>query len=99
MLIKYIKARNYKTYKDLNLNLEVEDGKSIILIGGKNMCGKTTLFDAIGGALYGLNIKNAKQYIALVNYSYGADEKRKDQEIELEIMFVGHVLGQLNNIN
>lgn len=94
MLIKYIKARNYKTYKDLNLNLEVEDGKSIILIGGKNMCGKTTLFDAIGGALYGLNIKNAKQYIALVNYSYGADEKRKDQEIELEIMFVGQVLGQ-----
>ena len=94
MLIQYIKARNYKTYKDLNLNLEVEDGKSIILIGGKNMCGKTTLFDAIGGALYGLTIKNAKQYIALVNYSYGPDEKRKEQEIELEIMFTGFVLGQ-----
>lgn len=94
MLIKYIKARNYKTYKDLNLNLEVEDGKSIILIGGKNMCGKTTLFDAIGGALYGLTIKNANQYKALVNYSYGADDQWKDQEIELEIMFVGQVLGQ-----
>lgn len=94
MLIKYIKARNYKTYKDLNLNLEVEDGKSIILIGGKNMCGKTTLFDAIGGALYGLTIKNAEQYKALVNYSYHPDDKWKNQEIELEIMFTGLVLGQ-----
>ena len=94
MLIKYIRVRNYKTYKDLNLNLEVEDGKSIILIGGRNMCGKTTLFDAIGGALYGLTIKNAEQYKALVNYSYGADDQWKNQEIELEIMFVGLVLGQ-----
>lgn len=95
MLIKYIKAKNYKTYKDLNLNLEVEDGKSIILIGGKNMCGKTTLFDAIGGALYGLTIKNDKQYKALVNYSYHPDDKWKNQEIELEIMFTGLVLGQI----
>ncbi len=94
MLIKYIKARNYKTYKDLNLNLEVEDGKSIILIGGENMCGKTTIFDAISGALYGLTIKNAEQYQALVNYSYWGDDKWKDQEIELEIMFTGLVLGQ-----
>lgn len=94
MLIKYIKARNYKTYKDLNLNLEVENGKSIILIGGENMCGKTTLFDAIGGALYGLKIKNAKHYKELVNYSFTADDKWKDQEIELEIMFIGLVLGQ-----
>lgn len=94
MLIKYIKARNYKTYKNLDLNLEVEDGKSIILIGGKNMCGKTTLFDAIGGALYGLNIKTAKQYKALMNYGYGANDEWKNQDIELEIMFMGYVLGQ-----
>ncbi len=79
MLIKYIKARNYKTYKDLNLNLEVEDGKSIILIGGENMCGKTTIFDAISGALYGLTSKNAEQYQALVNYSYWGDDTWKDQ--------------------
>lgn len=94
MLIKYIKATNYKTYKNLHLNLEVEDSKSIILIGGKNMCGKTTLFDAIGGALYGLNIKSAKQFKALMNYGYSANDEWKNQNIELEIMFMGYVLGQ-----
>lgn len=94
MLIKYIKARNYKTYKQLDLNLEVEDGRSIILIGGKNMCGKSTLFDAIGGALYGLDIKNEARYKALMNYGYGANDEWKSQEIELEIMFVGYVRGQ-----
>jgi len=94
MLIKYIKVKNYKTYKNLDLNLEVEDGKSIILIGGKNMCGKTTLFDAIGGALYGLDIKTSKQFKALMNYGYGVNEAWKKQDIELEIMFMGYVLGQ-----
>lgn len=94
MLIKYIKAINYKTYKNLHLNLEVEDSKSIILIGGKNMCGKTTLFDAIGGALYGLNIKSQKQFKALMNYGYSANDEWKEQKIELEIMFMGYVLGQ-----
>lgn len=94
MLIKYIKARNYKTYKQLDLNLEVEDGRSIILIGGKNMCGKSTLFDAIGGALYGLDIKNESKYKSLMNYGYGANDEWKNQEIELEIMFQGHVMGQ-----
>lgn len=52
MLIKYNKARNYKTYKSLDLNLEVKGNKSVILIGGESNGGKTTLFEVICGALY-----------------------------------------------
>ena len=94
MLIKYIKAKNYKTYKSLNLNLEVEDDRSIILIGGENNGGKTTLFEAIYGALYGLEINTLRQFQSLVNAAYGKNDEWKNQEIELEIMFTGYVLGQ-----
>ena len=94
MLIKYIKAKNYKTYKSLDLNLEVEDGRSIILIGGENNGGKTTLFEAIYGALYGLKIDTPREFEALVNASYGKNDEWKNQEIVLEIQFTGDVLSQ-----
>ena len=51
MKIKKIHAENYKTYKLLDLNLEVTEDRPIILIGGGNGCGKTTLtnmFIALG---------------------------------------------------
>ena len=90
MLIKRIKAKNYKTYQHLDLDLSVEDERPIILIGGKNGGGKTTLFSAIYGALYGLKIPNAAKFKELVN----ASPKNKETKIELELVFTGRVLGQ-----
>jgi len=90
MLIKRIKAKNYKTYQYLDLDLSVEDERPIILIGGKNGGGKTTLFSAIYGALYGLKIPNAAKFKELVN----ASPKNKETKIELELVFTGRVLGQ-----
>lgn len=57
MLIQRIKISNYKTYLSLDLDLTVDDDCPIILIGGANGGGKTTLFEAISGALYGLKIE------------------------------------------
>lgn len=85
------KISNYKTYLSLDLDLTVDDDRPIILIGGANGGGKTTLFEAISGALYGLKIENKEHFMELLNQ--GALNTAKP-EISLQITFVGKVLGQ-----
>ena len=91
MLIQRIKISNFKTYLSLDLDLTVDDERPIILIGGSNGGGKTTLFEAISGALYGLKIESKEHFMELLNQ--GAVNKVKP-EISLQITFVGKVLGQ-----
>lgn len=91
MLIKRIKAKNFKTYLNLDLDISVEPDKPIILIGGANGGGKTTLFEAIYGALYGLHINNAKLFHELLNA--GALNK-EEEKIILELHFSGKVLNE-----
>lgn len=91
MLIKKIKARNFKTYLNLDLDISVESDAPIILIGGANGGGKTTLFEAIYGALYGLQIHTSKQFKELLNA--GALGK-EDEKTVLELHFTGKVLNE-----
>jgi DNA sulfur modification protein DndD len=95
MEIKRIKAVNYKTYLnlDLDISMPADDGQNIILIGGANGGGKTTFFESINGAFYGLQIRSAEEFRQLLNA--GAD-LGKDPKIELEVHFSGFVLGKEN---
>lgn len=92
MIIKRIKTKNYKTYLSLDLDLSVKPDQPIILIGGMYGGGKTTLFEAICGALYGLKIKNKAHFQELLNN--GAIGK-VEPTIILELTFEGMVLGRM----
>ena len=92
MIIKRIKTKNYKTYLSLDLDLSVKPDQPIILIGGMNGGGKTTLFEAICGALYGLKIKNKAHFQEWLNN--GAIGK-VEPTIVLELTFEGMVLGRM----
>ena len=92
MLIQHIHAENYKTYLALDLDISVRNERPIVLIGGMNGGGKTTLFDAIYGALYGLKIKNERHFRELFNSGVKDIEGKT---IVLEITFTGMVI---NNI-
>ncbi|MCI1784515.1 MAG: AAA family ATPase [Bacteroidales bacterium] len=91
MIIKNIKIKNYKTYLSLDLDLSISPNRPIVLIGGMNGGGKTTLFEAICGALYGLKIRNKEHFVELFN---NGAMGHTDPEIVLELTFVGMVLGQ-----
>ena len=93
MKITRIYAENYKTYRRLDLDLTADEDRPIILIGGGNGCGKTTLFDAIYHALYGLDIKNARQFEELLNAGVKLEQGMDNKSIVLEISFSGLVLG------
>lgn len=93
MLITRIIAKNFKTYRELDLDLTVNEEQPIILIGGENGGGKTTLFQAIYYALYGLKVKDFDHFNKLQNAGERAkNEGNSSNKIELEIHFTGKVL-------
>ena len=54
MIIKNIELNNFGSYEGISsFDFNADNGKNIILIGGKNGAGKTTLFTAIRLCIYG----------------------------------------------
>jgi DNA sulfur modification protein DndD len=73
MHLRRISLRNFKAYEATRIDLPAPTpGRNVILIGGKNGFGKTTLFEAIALGLYG------RDGIRLILHAgVGADEERR----------------------
>lgn len=78
MRIKEITIKNFKSYiGETTLTLEIENEKNIILIGGQNGAGKSSLFEAVKICIYG---PLAYGYQGMVsNYIYNIKKSINDQ--------------------
>ncbi|MGL5054344.1 MAG: DNA sulfur modification protein DndD [Fusobacteriaceae bacterium] len=93
MLIKNIVLNNFGIFYGLNkLNLDTTKEKNIVLIGGKNGSGKTTVLNAIKLCLYGSQILEARtisnyyvEYIKELFNHRALEEKLNDFYVELEL--------------
>lgn len=86
-------VKNFRTYRDLDVDLRVSGERPLVLIGGMNSAGKTTFFEAIVGALYGLSIRNAEEFRQQLNVGVSLDGVATPT-IELTLVFRGMVLSQ-----
>lgn len=89
MLLHKITLENFGAYKGRqSIDLTVKTGRPIILIGGLNGCGKTTLLDAIQLALYGARARCSgrgnRSYERYLRESINRQAEPKRARIELE---------------
>ncbi|MBG0814641.1 DNA sulfur modification protein DndD [Planomonospora sp. ID82291] len=96
MLLHEITLENFGAYKGSNpLTLSPKPGRPIILIGGLNGCGKTTLLDAIQLALYGSRARcsgrGARSYESFLRDSVNrqADPKAASVTLHFSVMIEG----------
>jgi DNA sulfur modification protein DndD len=97
MLLHNITLENFGAYKgEQFLDLTTRPGRPIVLIGGLNGCGKTTLLDAIQLALYGARARTSgrgsRSYDSYLRDSVNrqANPKHAHVTIEFSTTIEGH---------
>ena len=96
MQITKLTLNNFSSYEDINIfDFSVEEGKPIVLIGGQNGAGKTSMFTAIKIALYGpltfgytaFNSFYFKKVKSFINYkAFQNDDLQSGVAIELKVI-------------
>jgi len=87
MRINYIKLKNYRQYKDENINFPpFDERKNFVIIQGANDTGKTSLLNAITWCLYGkeLHLEKGLKSLPIVN-TVSLNELRSEESCEVEV--------------
>jgi DNA sulfur modification protein DndD len=90
MFIKEIVLKNYRQYKDVTINLNVDNKKNISIILGKNGYGKTTLMNAISWCLYGKEFYSTKKLkgLPLLNNIQQKESDKSEENVEISLFMV-----------
>ena len=107
MLLQKIVLENYGIYQDQNVfDFATTKDKPIILCGGKNGGGKTTLFESVMLCLYGQNFSekkiSKKEYDKILDnkiHKYGTSKQEKDTSITIEFLYYHFNRDQKNKEN
>lgn len=105
MLLKKLKVQNFGVFRgqhifDLTPSLSAQEHKPIILFGGLNGTGKTTLFDSIKLCLYGRFFSSFKSQTVYDNYILNrvlpkTKETQKNYRGSIELEFDYSSFGQI----
>lgn len=89
----------YRGYQEINVASESDEGKPIVLIGGKNGTGKSTILEAVKLALHGklalgnrISQRKYREYLYSRIHRYNdptIDVSRSSVEVELQCSFGG----------
>lgn len=93
MIIKNIEIKNWGRYPSINIPVNVDNGRNVVLIRARNNNGKTTLFYALKWALFGNDgLKSHKRQIESVQWinRQAAAEGPDEMFIELILDLNGH---------
>lgn len=95
MIIKRLTLSNFKNFEgthSIELDIDRNNGKNIILIGGVNGAGKTTLLEAVRLCLFGrkavdptISNKEYDQFIIAMRNKNVIEKKEKDFYVQLDI--------------
>jgi DNA sulfur modification protein DndD len=92
MIFKELQIKNFGIYQgEHSINLEVENGKPVILLGALNGGGKTTFLDAIQLVLYGKHAKCSNRAGTAYGSFLASCKNRftpKDAEVMLSLSFL-----------
>src|SRR5699024_6117139 len=103
MILKKLVLYNIGPYKEFNqFNLEIQNQKNTILIGGKNGAGKTTFLTSLRLALYGSLTygyrTNSKEYLSKIN-SLLNNKAKKDENQKFYIQIDLSLIDNFKRMN
>ena len=97
MILNKVKIRNYRQYRNVDIDFAKDDNKNFTIIKGNNGTGKTTLLNSLSWCLYGSEIHDDGDDAAMsicnnktANLAFVGDEIKVS--VELEFIDDGNLL-------
>ena len=85
MILDKVSIKNYRQYRDVEIDFAKESNKNFTIIQGNNGTGKTTLLNALTWCLYGSEIHSYGQYTSMSQCNNKSANLAEDGD-EIEVM-------------